>query len=62
MIDELNADSSFKEEANSALGGYDLLSGKQNRDEFRKALKIDPEIMSYTNEILANKYDAPVHG
>ena len=62
MINELNADSSFKEEANSALGGYDLLSGKQNRDEFRKALKIDPEIMSYTNEILANKYDAPVHG
>ena len=62
MVKELNNDPSFKEEAESALGGYDLLSGEENRDEFNEALQIDPEIMSYTNEVLSTKYDAPVHG
>lgn len=62
MVKQLNEDPIFRKSAESALGGYDLLPGKDNRDEFRKALQIDPEIMSYTNEILSNKYDAPVHG
>ena len=62
MVAQLNSDEEFKEEAESALGGYDLLSGKKNRQEFRDALEIDPEVMSFTNELLADKYGAPVHG
>lgn len=62
MVANLNADSEFAEEAKSALGGYELLSGADNRQAFREALELDPEILQFTNELLSRKYDAPVHG
>ncbi|RSZ65613.1 hypothetical protein EAH68_02375 [Corynebacterium hylobatis] len=62
MVSALNTDPQFFDEAESALGGYQLLSGKQHRETFRKALELDPEVMHFTNELLAEKYAAPVHG
>lgn len=62
MVGDLNADDQFFLEAASALGGYSLLSGKENREAFRDALKLNPEVMTFTNELLAEKYGAPVHG
>lgn len=61
MVSDLNEDDKFYQDAQSALGGYRLLSGQENREAFRRSLQLDPEIMNFTNELLANKYGAPVH-
>lgn len=61
MVINLKEDDHFYEAAESALGGYHLLSGKENREAFRRSLQLAPEIMNYTNELLATKYGAPVN-
>ena len=61
MIRELNADSGFQEETESALGGYELVSGLEARQSFRDALDIDPEVLHFTQEFLTREYDAVLH-
>lgn len=61
MVSDLNADKQFFQEAESALGGYRLLSGKANREAFRRSLQLDPEVRRFTNELLSTKYGAPVN-
>lgn len=58
IVGELNSNEQFLEEADSALGGYELLSGLEVRDSFRHALEMDPEVLEFTKELLTSKYDA----
>lgn len=58
MVDELNADDRFIAEAGEALGGYDLVSGKAARKEFRAAMTLDDEVLAFTKTLLSDKYGA----
>lgn len=58
MVQTLNDDEQFLEETIDALGGYDLVSGFEARDEFRNALDMDEDVLTFTKEILEDKYDA----
>lgn len=58
MVEELNSEDQFLEEAKDALGGYNLVSGLDARDDFRKALQMDEDVLAFTKQILVDKYDA----
>lgn len=58
IVSELNSNDQFLEEADSALGGYELLSGLEIRDSFREALDMDQEVLDFTKNLLTSKYDA----
>lgn len=61
VVKELNADDEFTKEADAALGGYELIAGKDARNEFRKALYVRPEIMDYIAKLLLDKYGTAIH-
>ncbi|GAA2091903.1 MULTISPECIES: hypothetical protein [Brevibacterium] len=58
VVDELNGDEQFMEEAADALGGYELVAGPEARDAFREALRMDPEVLAFAKDLLREKHDA----
>lgn len=58
LVKKLNADEEFLEKSKSALGGYELVSGKSARDEFRAALDLDPEVLEFTRSFLTYEHGA----
>jgi len=58
IVKELNSSDEFLESAESALGGYELLSGLDARANFRSALEMDEEVLEFTKTLLIEKYDA----
>lgn len=58
LVAEMNSDEEFLEESKSALGGYDLISGKDVRGEFRTALELDPEVLEFTRAFLTDEHGA----
>ncbi|TSI11284.1 tripartite tricarboxylate transporter substrate binding protein [Brevibacterium aurantiacum] len=58
MVEALNADDEFAEEAGEVLGGYGLVAGSEARDEFRAAMKLDDDVLSFTKTLLSDKYGA----
>lgn len=58
LVDEMNGDEQFLEESASALGGYDLISGKAGREDFRAALDMDPELREYARNFLTDEHGA----
>lgn len=47
--------------AKEALGGYQLISGKEAKADFNKALKVDPETMDFIAKLLLEKYGTAIH-
>lgn len=58
MVNTLNDDQAFLDEATDALGGYSLISGREARGEFRAALEMDPSVLDFTKRMLEDKYEA----
>lgn len=58
IVGELNADDEFLEEAAGALGGYDLLPGRDNEQVFKDALDISPDALNFAHDFLAREYGA----
>lgn len=58
LVAELNADEQFLEDSRSALGGYDLVSGRDGRDDFRSALEVDPEVLDFARNFLIDEHGA----
>ncbi|TDL44416.1 hypothetical protein [Kocuria rosea] len=54
----LNDDAEFRAESTSALGGYDLVSGRSARADFRAAIDLDPEVLSFTKDFLTAEHGA----
>ena len=61
MVKQLNADEAFMKKAKEALGGYQLISGKEAKADFNKALKVDPETMDFIAKLLLEKYGTAIH-
>ncbi|WP_141758249.1 hypothetical protein [Corynebacterium sp. HMSC068G04] len=61
LVKDLNADKEFSERANTALGGYDLVSGKEAKRNFDKAMNISPEVEQYIVDLLLDKYGTAIH-
>lgn len=61
MVKTLNADEAFMKKSKDALGGYQLISGKEARDDFRKALRVRPETMDFIAKLLLDKYGTAIH-
>lgn len=58
LVEQLNADKDFLKQSKSALGGYELVSGKSARGEFRAALDLDPEVLEFTRSFLTHEHGA----
>lgn len=58
LVRELNDDEQFLKDSKSALGGYELVSGKVARSEFRTALDLDPEVLAFTRDFLIHEHGA----
>lgn len=61
MVKKLNADPKFIDKAKAALGGYQLISGKEAKAEFQKALKLRPETTDFIAKLLLEKYGTAIH-
>lgn len=61
LVKELNADEKFAKRAEAALGGYQLISGKEAKKSFDKAMNISPEVEQYIATLLLNKYGIAIH-
>lgn len=61
MVKKLNSDEEFVKKSKDALGGYQLISGKEAKKDFDKALKISPETMEFISELLLEKYGTAIH-
>lgn len=61
MVKTLNADKEFMQKAEKALGGYQLISGKEAKAEFQKALVVKPETMDFIAKLLLDKYGTAIH-
>lgn len=61
MVKKLNADTQFIKKSEKALGGYQLISGKDAKADFQKALQVKPETMDYVASLLLEKYGTAIH-
>lgn len=61
MVKELNADEEFMKKSLKALGGYQLISGKEAKADFQKALEVKPETMDFIAKLLLDKYGTAIH-
>lgn len=61
MVKKLNADQEFMKKSEKALGGYQLISGKEAKAEFQKALEVKPETMDFIAKLLLDKYETAIH-
>lgn len=61
MVKKPNADKEFMKKSKDALGSYQLISGKDARDDFRKALQVRPETMNFIAKLLLEKYGTAIH-
>ena len=61
MVKQLNADEAFMKKSEKALGGYQLISGKEAKADFNKALHVDPETMDFIAKLLLDKYETAIH-
>lgn len=61
MVDTLNQSDQFLSEAKDALGGYNLVSGTETRDQFRRAIDLPEEVLAFTQDFLLNKHSASLH-
>lgn len=61
MVKALNADAAFMEKSKAALGGYALISGKEAKADFHKAMQVDPKIMDFIAKLLLDKYGTAIH-
>lgn len=60
LVTELNSDEEFLDKADAALGGYELVSGKEAGDDFKQAMVLDPEIKDYIANLLLDKYGTSI--
>ena len=61
MVKKLNNDKAFMKKSKDALGGYQLISGKEAKEDFRKALQVSPDTMEFISELLLEKYGTAIH-
>lgn len=61
MVKKLNANPEFVKKSAKALGGYQLISGKEAKADFQKALQVKPETMDYVAQLLLEKYETSIH-
>ena len=57
-VDSLNADEEFLEQSRSALGGYQLVAGKENQERIRDSLSVDRKSLEFARTFLIEEHGA----